>query len=70
MGIELAAGVACTNVLKILLGRGEVICAPHGLHFDAYRNRLLKSWRPFGNRNPLQRLMFWYVKRLLAKNNP
>jgi molybdopterin/thiamine biosynthesis adenylyltransferase len=69
MGIEIAAGVACTNVLKILLGRGQVICAPHGLHFDAYRNRLVKTWRPFGNRHPLQRLMFWYVKRLLSQNN-
>ena len=67
MGIELAAGAACTNVLKILLERGEIICAPHSLHFDAYRNRLLKCWRPFGNRHPMQRLMFWYVKRLLAR---
>ncbi|MFP5381025.1 MAG: ThiF family adenylyltransferase [Gammaproteobacteria bacterium] len=67
MGIEIAAGVACTNVLKILLGRGEVVCAPHGLHFDAYRNRLVRTWRPFGNRHPLQRFMFWYVKRLLAQ---
>ncbi|MBT9538950.1 ThiF family adenylyltransferase [Thiobacillus sp.] len=67
MGIELAAGAACTNVLKILLGRGEIICAPRSLHFDAYRNRLLKCWRPFGNRHPMQRLMFWYVKRLLAR---
>lgn len=67
MGIELAAGVACTNVVKILLGRGEVICAPHGLHFDAYRNRLVKTWRPFGNRNPIQKLIFWYVKWKLSK---
>ncbi len=66
MGIEIAAGVACTNVLKILLGRGDVIAAPWGLHFDAYRNRLIKTWRPFGNRNPLQRFMFRYVKYLLA----
>jgi len=67
MGIELAAGVACSNALKLLLHRGPVIHAPHGLHFDAYRNRLLKTWRPFGNRHPLQRLMFWYVKRLLRQ---
>lgn len=67
MGIELAAGVACTNVLKLLLNRGGVVCAPHGLHFDAYRNRLLKTWRPWGNKNPLLRFMFWYVKRLLAE---
>jgi molybdopterin/thiamine biosynthesis adenylyltransferase len=65
MGISLAAGVLCTNVLKIILQRGDVICAPHGLHFDAYRNTLLKTWRPFGNKHPLQRFMFWYVKRLL-----
>lgn len=66
MGIELAAGVACTNVLKILLNRGDVICAPWGLHFDAYRNQLKKTWRPGGNRNPLQRLMFWRLKQLLG----
>ncbi len=65
MGIELAAGAACSNVLKILLGRGDVICAPRGIHFDAYRNRLVKTWRPFGNNHPMQRFMFWYVKRLL-----
>ncbi|MCB1857286.1 MAG: ThiF family adenylyltransferase [Gammaproteobacteria bacterium] len=68
MGIEIAAGVACTNVLKILLKRGGVIYAPYGLHFDAYKNYLKKTWRPFGNDNPLQKFMFWYVKRLLAKN--
>ena len=67
MGIEIAAGVACTNVLKLLLGRGKVVTAPWGMHFDAYRNRLIKTWRPFGNRHPLQRFMFWYVKRLLSQ---
>lgn len=66
MGIELAAGVACTNVIKILLGRGDVIHAPHGLHFDAYRNKLVKTWRPWGNKNPLQNLMFWRLKHMLG----
>lgn len=69
MGIELAAGVLCTNVLKLLLNRGDVICAPHGLHFDAYRNKLIKTWRPFGNRNPLQHYMYWRVKRLLKETS-
>jgi molybdopterin/thiamine biosynthesis adenylyltransferase len=66
MGIELAAGVACTNVIKILLGRGDVICAPYGLHFDAYRNKLKKSWRPWGNKNPLQTIMFYRLKHMLG----
>ncbi|MBA4344263.1 MAG: hypothetical protein C0423_19160 [Methylibium sp.] len=67
IGIELAAGVACANAAKLLLGRGDVVVAPRGLHFDAYRNTLLKTWRPMGNRNPLQRFMFWYIKRMLRR---
>lgn len=67
IGIELAAGVACTNAVKLLLGRGEVLVAPKGLHFDAYRNKLVKTWRPLGNRNPIQLFMFWYIKRLLSR---
>lgn len=69
MGIELAAGVACSTALKLLLKRGPVRCAPRGLHFDAYQNRLIKTWRPFGNRNPLQMLMFWHIRRLLRKRS-
>ena len=66
-GIELAAGVACTNAVKLLLKRGDVIAAPRGLHFDAYLNKMRKTWRPFGNRGPMQRFMFWYIKRLLSR---
>lgn len=65
MGIELAAGVAGTHALKVLLGRGPIPSAPWGLHFDAFRNRLIRTWRPWGNRNPLQRLMFHRVRSLL-----
>lgn len=68
MGISLAAGTLCTNVLKLILKRGEVIHAPHGLHFDAYRNKLIKTWRPWGNNNPIQKYMFWHVKKILAEN--
>ena len=68
MGISLAAGTLCTNVLKLLLKRGDVIHAPNGMHFDAYRNNLIKTWRPFGNRNPIQKYMFWRVKQLLKEN--
>tara|TARA_R110001583_G_scaffold12943_2_gene56693 strand:- start:208 stop:1095 length:888 start_codon:yes stop_codon:yes gene_type:complete len=69
MGIEISAGTACTNVLKLLLNRGNVIHAPHGLHFDAYRNKLVKTWRPWGNNNPVQRFMFWRAKKFLEEHN-
>jgi len=56
MACELCAGFAGTYVLKILLSRGNVPAAPRGIHFDAYRNRLVTTWRPWGNANPIQRL--------------
>jgi hypothetical protein len=67
IGIELAAGMACVNAVKLMLNRGDVPVAPHGLHFDAYRNKLIKTWRPFGNRNPIQLFMFWYIRRMLGQ---
>ncbi len=69
MGVSLAAGTLCSNVLKLVLKRGEIVHAPCGLHFDAYRNKLIKTWRPWGNKNPIQKYMFWRVKHLLANNS-
>lgn len=64
---QLCSGVVAAEAMKILLGRGGVRCAPRGYQFDAYRNRLAKTWRPGGNRNPLQRLLIWIARRQLMK---
>lgn len=63
MGCELCAGFAATQALKLLLGRGDVLPAPWGLQFDAYRHQLRRTWRPGGNRHPLQRLALWLGER-------
>lgn len=65
IGVQLCSGIAAVQVLKLILGRGEVPAAPSGLHFDAFRNRLKRTWRPGGNRHPLQRLLLAVVKRRL-----
>ncbi len=67
MACQLCAGVAATEALKILLGRGKVIAAPRGVHFDAYKNRLKHTWRPGGNRHPLQRLAIAIARKRLAR---
>ena len=67
MACELCAGVAATEVLKILLARGRVIRAPHGLQFDAYRGRLAHTYRPGGNRHPLQRIGLTIARRQLSR---
>ena len=66
MACQLCAGVAATEALKILLGRGPVRAAPRAYHFDAYRNKIALTWRPGGNRNPLQRLLIALAKRKLG----
>jgi molybdopterin-synthase adenylyltransferase len=67
MACELCAGVAATQSLKILLGRGKVLAAPWGLHFDAYCNKLATTWRPGGNSNPIQRLGIMLARQQFMK---
>jgi molybdopterin/thiamine biosynthesis adenylyltransferase len=70
MACEICAGMAATEALKILLHRGKVLSAPHGVHFDAYRNKMAKTWRPGGNRNPIQRLALLIASRRLLRKVP
>jgi molybdopterin/thiamine biosynthesis adenylyltransferase len=67
MACQLCAGVAATETLKILLRRGKVLAAPHGFHFDAYRNKYVRTWRPGGNNHPMQRLILMIGRRQFAR---
>lgn len=62
---QLCAGVAAVEVLKLALGRSGVRLAPWGSQFDAYRMRYVRTWRPGGHRNPLQKLMRYLVRQQL-----
>jgi tRNA threonylcarbamoyladenosine dehydratase len=65
MACDMCAGVMGTSALKVLLGRGEIKAAPWGLHFDAYHQKLKHTWRPFGNANPLQKLLVKFIRPML-----
>lgn len=65
MACDLCAGVAGTETLKILLGRGTVRPAPWGMQFDAFRQKYVTTWRPFGNSNPIQKLMLTLIRKQL-----
>lgn len=67
IAVQLCSGIAAAQVLKVVLKRGGVVAAPSGLHFDAFRNRLKRTWRPGGNRNPLQRLLLAVARRRLRR---
>lgn len=66
MACQIAAGMAVTASMKLLLGRGGVKNAPHTCQFDAYRGRVYNCWRPGGNRNPLNRLAISIAEKKLG----
>lgn len=68
MACDLCAGIAATEALKVLLGRGGVVAAPRGVHFDAYKNRLRRTWRPGGNSHPMQRALIKIIERRYASS--
>lgn len=65
MACDLCAGVMGTSVLKVLLNRGALRAAPWAMQFDAYKQKLRFTWRPFGNANPLQKILLSLIRPLL-----
>jgi hypothetical protein len=59
--------VAGTEALKILLKRRRVVAAPRGVHYDAYRNLLVRTWQPWGYRGPVRRMIYVIARRQFAK---
>jgi molybdopterin/thiamine biosynthesis adenylyltransferase len=67
MAVKLCAGLAGSYALKILLNRGNILCAPKGLHFDVYTNKFRKTYLPFGNGGWLQKMKIRIASKLLLK---
>jgi molybdopterin/thiamine biosynthesis adenylyltransferase len=67
MACQMCAGIIGTEALKILLGRGKVWAAPYGIHFDAYQNKLVRTWRPGGNKNPISRLIIKAMTKRITR---
>lgn len=65
MGCYLCAGVAGSTALKLLLKRGPIKGAPHVYHYDAYLQKLRKSYTWGGYRNPLMRLKRFIVRKIV-----
>jgi len=66
IGVQLCASFTAAQVVKFLLGRGDVRPAPYHYHFDAYRNKF-KAGLQTGNGGLLQRLKCHVVERIMKK---
>jgi len=49
IGCTMSAGVAAAYAVKILLGRGDLVCAPEGMHWDPYMNQMERTHIPDGH---------------------
>jgi molybdopterin/thiamine biosynthesis adenylyltransferase len=67
LAVQLCAGVAAAEVVKLRLGRGPIRPAPWHHQFDAYTQRLARTRLRWGNRGPLQRLRFALIRRHFRK---
>lgn len=56
IGCYAASAAIGAMVVEILLDSSEVRYAPRGFHVDFNRQKAIRFWRPWGNRNPMQRL--------------
>ncbi len=66
IGCQLCAGVAAAEAVKILLGRGTVMAAPHGYQFDPFSGRLHHSFLEKGNDEPEQIRRIEEMKRSIG----
>ena len=64
LACQLCGGVIGAEVLKILLGRGDLQAAPWYCQFDPYRRQFRQGRLWWGNRHPMQRLKRWRLVRV------
>lgn len=67
LAVQLCAGVAAAEVLKLLLKRGRVSAAPHFHQFDAYKGKLVEGKLRWGNRGWGQRIKASIFRWMLSK---
>lgn len=65
---QICSGMAATEALKIILGRGRVKSVPYYFQYDPYLQKFRKGCLFMGNRNPLQKIKMQVVKFMLEKN--
>ncbi len=61
--VTLCAGFASVEALKIILGRGRVYPVPHYHYYDPYLSRFKIGYMPWGNKNPIQKLLLKFMIR-------
>ncbi|OGM95877.1 MAG: hypothetical protein A2816_00090 [Candidatus Yanofskybacteria bacterium RIFCSPHIGHO2_01_FULL_39_44] len=65
LSVLLCANMASTQVFKIITGR-KYFTAPTSIQFDPFVEKLRRFYLWRGNKNPIQKIKKWFVKRKLS----
>lgn len=67
LACQIASSMAATEIINILLQRRPIKSVPHYFQFDPYQMKYKKGYLWLGNKNPLQQIKLWYLRRFLLK---
>lgn len=65
---QICAGFAGTEALRIILEKSQVKPVPYFIQYDPFLRKLKKGKLYLGNRNPVQKLKTFVVKKILDQN--
>ncbi len=63
LACQLCSAFVATEVMNIILKRRKIKAAPYYFQFDPYLQTFKHGYLRWGNKNPIQRLKRWYVKK-------
>lgn len=65
---QICSGMAATEAVKLILDCGKIKSVPHYFQYDPYLQVLRRGYLFQGNRNPIQKIKFFVVKKMMEKN--
>ncbi|HED00537.1 MAG TPA: ThiF family adenylyltransferase [Proteobacteria bacterium] len=68
LACQLCSAFVATEVMNIILKRRKIKAAPYYFQFDPYLQTFKHGYLRWGNKNPIQRLKRWYVKKYFLKS--
>lgn len=67
LACQLCSVFVATEVMNIILKRRKIKAAPYYFQFDPYLQTFKHGYLRWGNKNPIQRLKRWYVKKYFLR---
>ncbi|MFZ5994300.1 MAG: ThiF family adenylyltransferase [Thermodesulfobacteriota bacterium] len=69
LACQLCSALVATEVINMILKKRKIRAAPYYFQFDPYLQVYKQGYLFRGNKNPIQRLKRWYVKKYFLKSD-